>query len=169
MIALDDGKFWRGPFLCRHELFRARFSGFSRDLREPTGRTLPLKGCPGRSVKEWDDVRIVIGNRVDIVDSVAVGIVHVGLGLVARRENPAAVLHVSRLVPVHVSRIGSRMDDLRKAFAGVGDSDSGASDEIHRARHALRDAIRRKRGCDLDEARRIAGILNRATADILSK
>jgi DNA-binding PadR family transcriptional regulator len=68
-----------------------------------------------------------------------------------------------------LSRIGSRMDDVREAFAGVGDSDAGASDEIHRARHALRDAIRRKRGCEPNEARRIAGILNRATADILSK
>jgi DNA-binding PadR family transcriptional regulator len=68
-----------------------------------------------------------------------------------------------------LSRIGSRMDDVRDAFAGVGDSDSGASDEIHSARHALREAIRRKRGCDLKEARRIVGILNRATADILSK
>jgi DNA-binding PadR family transcriptional regulator len=68
-----------------------------------------------------------------------------------------------------LSRIGSRMDDVRDAFAGVGDSDSGASDEIHSARHALREAIRRKRGCDPKEARRIVGILNRATADILSK
>ncbi len=68
-----------------------------------------------------------------------------------------------------LSQIGSRMDDVREAFAGVGDLESGASDEIHRARHALRDAIRRKRGCDPKEARRIAGILNRATADILSK
>ena len=68
-----------------------------------------------------------------------------------------------------LSRIGSRMDDVREAFAGVGDPDSGPSDEIHRARLALKDAIRRKRGCDPKEARRIAGILNRATADILSK
>ena len=68
-----------------------------------------------------------------------------------------------------LSRIGSRMDDVREAFAGVGDSDSGGSDEIHRARQVLRDAIRRKRGCGPDEARRIVGILNRATADILSK
>jgi DNA-binding PadR family transcriptional regulator len=68
-----------------------------------------------------------------------------------------------------LSRIGSRMDEAREAFAGVGDSDSGASDEIRQARLALRDAIRRKRGCDPKEARRIAEILNRATADILSK
>jgi DNA-binding PadR family transcriptional regulator len=68
-----------------------------------------------------------------------------------------------------LSRIGGRMDDVRDAFAGVDDADAGGSDEIRRARHALRDAIRRKRGCDAHEARRIVGILNRATADILSK
>jgi DNA-binding PadR family transcriptional regulator len=68
-----------------------------------------------------------------------------------------------------LSRIRSRMDDVREALAGVGDSDSGTSDEIRHARLALRDAIRRKRGCDSNEARRIVEILNRATTDILSK
>jgi len=68
-----------------------------------------------------------------------------------------------------LSRIGGRMDDVRDAFAGVDDADAGGSDEIRRARHALRDAIRRKRGCDSHEARRLVGILDRATADILSK
>src|SRR5580658_3230761 len=63
------------------------------------------------------------------------------------------------------SQIGSRMDDVREAFAGAGDSD--ASDEIHRARHALRDALRRKHRCDPIEAKRIARILDRATAEIL--
>jgi DNA-binding PadR family transcriptional regulator len=63
------------------------------------------------------------------------------------------------------SRIGSRMDDVREAFAGAGDSD--ASDEIHRARHALRDALRRKHRCDPIEAKRIARILDRAIAEIL--
>jgi DNA-binding PadR family transcriptional regulator len=67
-----------------------------------------------------------------------------------------------------LSRIGSRMDEVRDAFAGVGDSDSGA-DEIYNARLALREAIRRKRGCDPKEVRRIVEILNRATTDILSK
>jgi DNA-binding PadR family transcriptional regulator len=66
-----------------------------------------------------------------------------------------------------LSRIGGRMDDVREAFAGVGDSDAGASDEIHRARYALKDALRRKHGCDPKEAKRIAQILNRATSDIL--
>jgi DNA-binding PadR family transcriptional regulator len=66
-----------------------------------------------------------------------------------------------------LSRIGGRMDDVREAFAGVGDSDASASDEIHRARHALKDALRRKHPCDPKEAKRIAQILNRATAEIL--
>jgi DNA-binding PadR family transcriptional regulator len=64
-----------------------------------------------------------------------------------------------------LSRIGSRMDDVRDAFAGVDDSD--ASDEIHGARHALKDALRRKRGCDGREAKRIAQILKRAATEIL--
>jgi hypothetical protein len=59
------------------------------------------------------------------------------------------------------------MDDVREAFAGVADFDPSSSDEIHRARHALKDALRRKHGCDAKETRRIAQILNRATADIL--
>jgi hypothetical protein len=67
-----------------------------------------------------------------------------------------------------LSRIGGRMDQVREAFAGVGDFDAGASDEVHRARHALKHALHRKRGCDPDEARRIVKILDRATAEILA-
>ena len=59
------------------------------------------------------------------------------------------------------------MDDVREAFAGVGDLDGGASDELHRARHTLKHALYRKRGCDAKEARRIAKILDRATNEIL--
>src|SRR5580704_14815032 len=66
-----------------------------------------------------------------------------------------------------LSRIGGRMDQVREAFAGVGDADAGASDEIHRARHALKHALHRKRGCDVEEAKRIAKILDRATSEIL--
>ena len=66
-----------------------------------------------------------------------------------------------------LARIGGRMDDLRGAFAGVGDLDGGASDELHRARHALKHALYRKRGCDAKETRRIAKILDRATNEIL--
>jgi DNA-binding PadR family transcriptional regulator len=66
-----------------------------------------------------------------------------------------------------LSRIGGRMDDVREAFAGVSDLDGDASDEMHRARHALKRALRSKQGCDATEARRIAKILERAAAEIL--
>ena len=50
--------------------------------------------------------------------------------LAAHRADAEAILDA-------LSRIGGRMDQVREAFAGVGDSDAGASDEVHRARHAL--------------------------------
>jgi DNA-binding PadR family transcriptional regulator len=68
-----------------------------------------------------------------------------------------------------LSRIGRRMDEVREAFAGISDLDVEASDELHRARHALKAALRSKHGCDAAEARRIAKILDRAAADILRK
>jgi DNA-binding PadR family transcriptional regulator len=80
--------------------------------------------------------------------------------LAADRASAEAILDA-------LSRIGGRMDQVREAFAGVGDSDAGASDEIHRARHALKHALHRTHGCNLEEARRIVKILDRATAEIL--
>jgi DNA-binding PadR family transcriptional regulator len=68
-----------------------------------------------------------------------------------------------------LSRIGGRMDQVREAFAGVGEADGGASDEVHRARHELKHALRRKHGSGPEEAKRIAAILDRATAEILAK
>ena len=68
-----------------------------------------------------------------------------------------------------LSRIGRRMDEVREAFAGVSDLDADASDELHRARHNLKRALRSKHGSDSAEARRIAGILERAAAEILGK
>ena len=68
-----------------------------------------------------------------------------------------------------LSRIGRRMEEVREAFAGVSDLDGEASDEVHRARHALKSALRQKRGCDVAEARRIAKILDRAAAEILQQ
>jgi len=67
-----------------------------------------------------------------------------------------------------LSRIGGRMDDVREAFAGFGDIDPRAPADLHAARHALRHALRRMRGGSPDEARRIAEILKRAAAEILS-
>ncbi len=66
-------------------------------------------------------------------------------------------------------RIGGRMDEVRDAFAGLGNVDDEASDDFHRARHALKRALHSKRGCDPAESRRIAQILDRATAEILRK
>ncbi|MET4385035.1 DNA-binding PadR family transcriptional regulator [Bradyrhizobium sp. F1.4.3] len=68
-----------------------------------------------------------------------------------------------------LSRIGRRMDEVREAFAGVSDLDADASDELHRARHNLKRALRAKHGSDSAEARRIAGILDRAATEILGK
>src|SRR5580658_3783641 len=68
-----------------------------------------------------------------------------------------------------LERVGGRMEQVREAFAGVGDSDGGASDEVHRARHALKHALRRKHGCDPEEAKRIAKILDRAASEILGR
>lgn len=68
-----------------------------------------------------------------------------------------------------LARIGSRMADVRDAFAGLHDADPQAADSLHKARHALKSALYRLRGCTPVEARRIADILNRATAEILGK
>jgi DNA-binding PadR family transcriptional regulator len=66
--------------------------------------------------------------------------------LAAQRATADAILNA-------LSRIGGRMDEVREAFEGPGDFDSSASDELHRARHALKHALRHKRGCDAAEAR----------------
>jgi DNA-binding PadR family transcriptional regulator len=81
--------------------------------------------------------------------------------LQANRSNADAILEA-------LSQVGGRMDDVRDAFAGLDDLDASGSDELHRARHALRHALRRKRGCDPREASRIARILSRAVEDILN-
>jgi DNA-binding PadR family transcriptional regulator len=64
-----------------------------------------------------------------------------------------------------LGRIGGRMDRVREAFAGFDDLDPASSD-LHAARHALRHALARMRGCSPAEARRIAEILKRAAAEI---
>ncbi len=65
-----------------------------------------------------------------------------------------------------LSRIGTRMERVREAFAGVDDVDPDAGEGLHRAHRALRRALRHKRGSSPDEARRITDILDRATAEI---
>jgi DNA-binding PadR family transcriptional regulator len=68
-----------------------------------------------------------------------------------------------------LTRIGGRMAQVREAFAGVEDADPQAADDLHQARHALKHALMHKRGCAPEEARRVAAILARATAEILRK
>lgn len=68
-----------------------------------------------------------------------------------------------------LERIGGRMAEVREAFAGVEDADPQTAEDLHRVYHELKHALRRKRGCGPEEARRIAGILARATAEILGK
>jgi DNA-binding PadR family transcriptional regulator len=67
-----------------------------------------------------------------------------------------------------LSRIGGRMQDVREAFAGVHEFDSDKLEEVHRARNALKEALRSKRGCGPEEATRIAKILDRAALEIKS-
>ena len=82
--------------------------------------------------------------------------------LAARKEEADAILAA-------LQRIGGRMAGVREAFAGVEDADPQAADDLHQARHALKHALMHNRGCGPDEARRIAGILARATAEIHRK
>jgi DNA-binding PadR family transcriptional regulator len=78
------------------------------------------------------------------------------------RANAQAILDA-------LSRVGGRMEEVREAFAGLDDLDPSAGDELHRARHVLKQALRRKHGCAPQEARRIAEILKRAAAEILGQ
>ena len=79
--------------------------------------------------------------------------------LEANRTNAEAILEA-------LTRIAGRMEEVREAFAGVEDMDPDASEELHRARHALKHALKRKHGSAPEEARRIAKILSRAAAEI---
>jgi DNA-binding PadR family transcriptional regulator len=65
-----------------------------------------------------------------------------------------------------LKRIGSRMNEVREAYAGVSDVDPKAADELSNARHRLRHALMEKRGCGPDEVRRIAQILENAVSEI---
>ena len=80
--------------------------------------------------------------------------------LATNRANTDAMLDA-------LGRIGGRMEQVREAFAGLNALDPKAADALHRARHDLKHALMRTRDCTPDEARRIALILERATAEIL--
>jgi DNA-binding PadR family transcriptional regulator len=69
-----------------------------------------------------------------------------------------------------LQRIGSRMDDVRRAFAGDDDeSDYGDDNELRQARRELRRVLRDRKHASAEESRRIAEVLRRAAADIAAK
>jgi len=75
-----------------------------------------------------------------------------------------------------LARIGGRMADVRRVFAGeapdVAEDDpteGRCSDELRAARRALKMALHGKDRCSPDEAERVAKILRRAAAEILAK
>jgi DNA-binding PadR family transcriptional regulator len=68
-----------------------------------------------------------------------------------------------------LKRFGGRMAAVREAYAGLGDVDPDASDELSKARHALKHALMRKRGSGPEELRRVALILENAAAEISKK
>lgn len=79
----------------------------------------------------------------------------------ARRDQVEAIAH-------NLKRIGSRMDEVRDAFAGYHDLDPAIAEELHAARRRIKQALHQQRACTEAEARRIAVILNRAADDILN-
>jgi DNA-binding PadR family transcriptional regulator len=66
-----------------------------------------------------------------------------------------------------LARIGGRMDEVREAFAGLGDADPQAADELHKAKHMLKHAFMRTRGSSPEEARRVAKIMKAAAEEIM--
>ncbi|MHC1478707.1 PadR family transcriptional regulator [Frateuria aurantia] len=79
--------------------------------------------------------------------------------LAAHREQVEAILAV-------LARIGSRMGEVREAFAGEEGGALEGNEDLRAIRQALRQALMRKRGCSAEEANRIAGILRRAIEEI---
>lgn len=77
-------------------------------------------------------------------------------------------IEANRILDI-LARIGSRMSEVREAFAGLHDMDPEAADGLHQARHQLKTALYQLRGCGPDEARRVADILRRAAAEIMKK
>jgi DNA-binding PadR family transcriptional regulator len=67
-----------------------------------------------------------------------------------------------------LERIGRRMGDVRRAFAGDADEE-GDTNELRAARRELRQVLRERKRGSPEESRRIADILRRATAEILGK
>ncbi|BDG10361.1 PadR family transcriptional regulator [Anaeromyxobacter paludicola] len=82
--------------------------------------------------------------------------------LAARRTEADALL-------AQLARIGERMARVRDAFADEVEGDArGAPEraELHDAVHALREAVRSRRGAAVEELRRVIGILREAAQKI---
>src|SRR5665213_1554952 len=73
--------------------------------------------------------------------------------------------HVTAILEM-LKRIGGRMGAVRDAYAGIDDLDPNVSDELSKARHALKRAVMRKRGAKPEELRRIARLLENVAAEI---
>jgi DNA-binding PadR family transcriptional regulator len=78
------------------------------------------------------------------------------------------------VILAELARIGGKMEHIRRIFTGAeedsenedGDLGPSGSRDFHMARRGLRSALRDKRGCAAEEAKRIADILRRAAAEI---
>ena len=69
-----------------------------------------------------------------------------------------------------LDRIGRKMNEVRRAFAGDDESgDEGDTNELRQARRELRRVLRERRRNSPEESRRIAEILRRAVAEIVGK
>ncbi|MGH8778353.1 PadR family transcriptional regulator [Paraburkholderia sp.] len=73
------------------------------------------------------------------------------------------------LMLAKLTHIARKMDSVRRAFAGeepLDPNEGGWLPELIRARHALKHALMMRTNASLDEQRRIAAILQRATDEI---
>jgi len=74
-----------------------------------------------------------------------------------------------------IEQIGSRMDQVRRVFRegdgadGDDEGDGPGPRLLWQARRGLKAALHQKRGCSIEEARRVAAILEMASAEILKK
>ncbi len=85
-----------------------------------------------------------------------------GLAQLDRRRAEAEAIFAQ------LTRIGQRMGDVRRAFAGQEDDD-GDTSELRQARRALRQTMHSKRRAPAEEQKRVAEILRRAVAEIEGK
>jgi DNA-binding PadR family transcriptional regulator len=69
-----------------------------------------------------------------------------------------------------LDRISRKMNEMRRAFTGDDESgDDGDTNELRQARRELRRVLHERKRGGVEENRRIAEILRRATAEILGK